>query len=863
MSFAAIRSGEPIHVFNGKDYPYCKDKMKRNIMAINSAAWQVVLKGVTVKDPKEITPDEAKLMGLDSEVWVFITNHLTPEKYHEVKNIPSAKGVWDYLEKIGEGVSTQKDARIDTLRSKFYRFKRNEGEKVSSIYSRLTALANELISLGADDITPHSVVRTLLRSLDDSFDHIVLMIKERTDFRRLVAADILERLNTFEMEEEEKCDINGSRRRSHALKAKASHHSSPEVSSASGVESDDPASIGKDLALIMRRFNRFQRKGFSSLKKSYSSRSSTHSSHRSSTRSSPSKDNCCYKCKKPGHYIADCPLWEAENKAKHSLRDSSTKSHRSSRSYESKRHDSSSRRDKKKDSDDDKRKKYHKKREGSSSKTHSSRRSSSHRAKAYLGKVMNSEAKASGSKAESGSRSGSGSESHGVAGLAFASADASTKVSSSFFTNNSSEDESPAYCFMAKSKVSTTKSNYDSSDCSSYESDAKISYGKLAKIASIQQDELDSLSRIIKKSETLLIDEMEKGQTLTNEHAALKEKFEELSSRHDLLSVDYEKLTYEFLQRKMALEKLKEAHEELENVNISLMAQQGSEANDKTDSPCLTCLERSKTISKGKAIVIDDTNASDEENPAVTEELLRLKNLFESGMFKCVQGHQYLCDILRKALLHRNPRNDGVGFERKMNPDGTYWEPGQYPKTVWVLAKGNPIDIANLSGFDCKMNKAIVNESLDSDYKLIKDEQGKVTAEYVGTPPKNGFYKRQIWVKKALVEKLPANHTMQGKSSVPPNHFYSLETINDPLVTESNVPQKQYYCTGRYTYRPHDNNTKIAYAHSYPNHSQRTYIYGVLDGTPKQYTPVRFNIASTSASTSSQSPSRLWVVKKN
>src|ERR1041385_1939453 len=206
----------------------------------------------------------------------------------------------------------------------------------------------------------------------------------------------------------------------------------------------------------------------------------------------------------------------------------------------------------------------------------------------------------------------------------------------------------------------------------------------------------------------------------------------------------------------MALEKLKEAHEELENVNLPLMAQQGSEANHKTDSPCLTCLERSKTDSKGKApIFIDDTNSSDEENLAVTEELLRLKNLFETGMFKSVQGHQYLCDILRKALLHSNPRNEGVGFERKINPDGTYWEPEQYPKNVWVLAKEKPIDIANLSGFSCKIDKAIVDESLDSDYKLIKDQEGKVSAEFVGTPPKNGFYKRQIWVRKSLVEKLP------------------------------------------------------------------------------------------------------------
>ena len=122
---------------------------------------------------------------------------------------------------------------------------------------------------------------------------------------------------------------------------------------------------------------------------------------------------------------------------------------------------------------------------------------------------------------------------------------------------------------MAKCKVSSSKVTYDTSDDSSYECKSRVCYAKLVKIASIQQDELESLTETIKKSEILLIDEMEKGQTLTNEHEVLKEKFEELSSRHDILLVDYDKLTYEFLQRKMALEKLKEAHEELENVNLT------------------------------------------------------------------------------------------------------------------------------------------------------------------------------------------------------------------------------------------------------------------------------------------------------
>ena len=108
------------------------------------------------------------------------------------------------------------------------------------------------------DINSHLVVRTLLRSLDDSFKHLVLMIKERTDFKTLVPADILERLTTYELEQDDKHDVNGSRRRPHALKAKASRHSSPEVSSASGCESYDPSSIGKDLALIMKHNNCLQ-----------------------------------------------------------------------------------------------------------------------------------------------------------------------------------------------------------------------------------------------------------------------------------------------------------------------------------------------------------------------------------------------------------------------------------------------------------------------------------------------------------------------------------------------------------------------------------------------------------------------------
>ena len=66
-----------------------------------------------------------------------------------------------------------------------------------------------------------------------------------------------------------------------------------------------------------------------------------------------------------------------------------------------------------------------------------------------------------------------------------------------------------------------------------------------------------------------------------------------------------------------------------------------------------------------------------------------------TGMYKSLKGHQTLCDVLKKQILNRNPRKEGIAFERKLNADGTYWKPEQYPKTSRVAAKGPPVDPSN------------------------------------------------------------------------------------------------------------------------------------------------------------------------
>ena len=127
---------------------------------------------------------------------------------------------------------------------------------------------------------------------------------------------------------------------------------------------------------------------------------------------------------------------------------------------------------------------------------------------------------------------------------------------------------------------------------------------------------------------------------------------------------------------------MRAAHEDLQTENESLRAQQISPAQDGFEPPCLKCIERDNATSVAECSTTATvslssptnvvTNPSAEDTTAVADENAMLKKLLETGMYKSLKGHQTLCDVLKKQILNRNPRKEGVGFERKMNVDGSY-----------------------------------------------------------------------------------------------------------------------------------------------------------------------------------------------
>src|ERR1041385_1521447 len=178
-----------------------------------------------------------------------------------------------------------------------------------------------------------------------------------------------------------------------------------------------------------------------------------------------------------------------------------------------------------------------------SSKSAGYRNSNSRKARAYLGKELDSEESGSNSDAEEEESE----EFEGVAGLALA----TSLVSKSIFSTEESglshddeaEDTTPAFCFMAKSsKVSSYSSSDDPSD---EEPDENY-----AKLASKQQRALEKIQISLNKSDDMLVEEMTKTQKFTDESKILQSKFDDLFSRHEALLTDHEKLAHEFLMRK-------------------------------------------------------------------------------------------------------------------------------------------------------------------------------------------------------------------------------------------------------------------------------------------------------------------------
>jgi hypothetical protein len=209
-----------------------------------------------------------------------------------VQGLKSAKEIWDVLKTMHEGDEVTKITKGETIEGELGRFRLRQGEEPQDMYNRLKTLVNQVRNLGSTKWDDHEMVKVILRSLVFLNPTQVQLIRVNPRYTLMSPEEVIGNFVSFELM------IKGSKKiieldgpstpEAQPVAFKATEEKKEE-STSSRQPIDASKLDNEEMALIIKSFHQIlkQRRG-----KDYKPRSK----------------KVCYKCGKPGHFIAKCPL---------------------------------------------------------------------------------------------------------------------------------------------------------------------------------------------------------------------------------------------------------------------------------------------------------------------------------------------------------------------------------------------------------------------------------------------------------------------------------------------------------------------------------------------------------------------------
>jgi hypothetical protein len=236
----------------------------------------------------------AQIRHFDSQATTILLASLCREEYNKVQGLKSAKEIWDVLKTAHEGDEVTKITKRETTEGELGRFVLNQGEEPQAMYNRLKTSVNQVRNLGSTKWDDHEMVKVILRSLVFRNPTQVQLICGDPIYKLMSPEEVIGKFVNFELM------IKGSKQ---IVNLEQGDTSTPEVqpvafkateekkeeSTSSRLPIDTSKLDNEEMALIIKSFRQIlkQRKG-----KDYKPRSK----------------RVCYKCGKPDHFIAKCPM---------------------------------------------------------------------------------------------------------------------------------------------------------------------------------------------------------------------------------------------------------------------------------------------------------------------------------------------------------------------------------------------------------------------------------------------------------------------------------------------------------------------------------------------------------------------------
>jgi hypothetical protein len=244
---------------------------------------------------KDYDSDEvAQIRHFNSQATTILLAYLSREEYNKVHGLETAKQIWDVLKTAHEGDEVTKITKRETIEGELDRFVLNHGEEPQAMYNQLKTMVNQVRNLESTKWDGHEMVKVILRSLVFRNPTQVQLIRGDPRYKLISPEEVIGKFVSFELM------IKGSKQ---IVNLEQGGTSTPEVqpvafkateekkdeSTSSRLPIDASKLDNEEMALIIKSFRQIlkQRRG-----KDYKPRSK----------------RVCYKCGKPGHFIAKCPM---------------------------------------------------------------------------------------------------------------------------------------------------------------------------------------------------------------------------------------------------------------------------------------------------------------------------------------------------------------------------------------------------------------------------------------------------------------------------------------------------------------------------------------------------------------------------
>ncbi|WVZ24094.1 hypothetical protein V8G54_002638 [Vigna mungo] len=156
-----------------------------------------------------------ELKQKDDKALLIIHQCVDDAHFEKIQNVKTAREAWGILVKCYAGGEKVKKVRLQALRRQHEHLELEEGDRIGDFFSKIITITNQMKACG-EVVTDTMIIEKIMRSLPETFGHIVVAIEESRDVVKLKIEELQSSLEAHEMRKRER----QSKRDDQALKVK-------------------------------------------------------------------------------------------------------------------------------------------------------------------------------------------------------------------------------------------------------------------------------------------------------------------------------------------------------------------------------------------------------------------------------------------------------------------------------------------------------------------------------------------------------------------------------------------------------------------------------------------------------------------